>query len=242
MTLKITPKGVAIDLSCDRFSVTLQEISFLEEEHFTEAFNKTLSEVKEKIQDPNLWKIFWRAHIAASLLSQCKPAASTKINYVECGTHLGVITRFLINYLNPKINCFLFDTWNGIPVDQFAEDEPLGSWHNKNNYTEDVYEYMAKIFSQYPQVTMIRGKVPDTLGQYPNSTVNFLHLDMNIVYPEAEALNFFWPKMPPGSCILMDDYGFANHTKQRLMYDKFFGELDIHPCQLPTGQAFVFKN
>jgi hypothetical protein len=62
---------------------------------------------------------------------------------------------------------------------------------------------------------------------------------MNVEYPQKKAREIFVPTMTPGSVILLDDYGFARHTRQRLMADNSFRALSKAPVQVPTGQAFV---
>ena len=86
----------------------------------------------------------------------------------------------------------------------------------------------------------MRGTVPETLSKkFSNISPSFLHIDMNIEYPERKALEFYVPQMGIGSVVLLDDYGFAKHSKQRHSQDKFFEKLGKQPTQIPTGQTFL---
>jgi hypothetical protein len=241
MVLKKLPLikvGQILSVRSDRFEIKKQEVSFLESEQFTKAWNEVMEELGLLANDKNLEKIFWRTHIANALFTNSYFPGS---RYVECGTHLGVISRVIFK-LNQKksFGKFLFDTWDGIPEAQIGFDEPLGRWHNRNNYTRDVFQEISNHFHRYSDIELIKGIVPDTfLERHRDPPPRFLHIDLNVEYPERRALEFFVPTMTPGSVVLLDDYGFARHTKQRLMADKFFMGYSKIPVQIPTGQAFV---
>ena len=231
------PVNKAVSVQADRFSVTSQEISFLEDSLFVNAWNEALREVSAKAKDSQLSNIFWRAHIANSLFLNCFNGSA----YVECGTHLGLISRVVFKLNRDKVfKKFLFDTWRGVPESQFSSDEPLAEWHNKHNYTEDTFEFVSSLQTAFSDLFLVRGAIPETLtSDYSDIAPCFLHLDMNIEYPERKALEFFVPQMNPGSVVLLDDYGFSRHSKQRHSQDQFFRRIGKQPTQLPTGQAFV---
>lgn len=231
------PLNKTINVQADRFSVTSQEITFLEDDLFVNAWNEALREVSAKAKDIQISKIFWRAHIASSLFANCFNGGA----YVECGTHLGLISRVVFKLHRDKVfKKFLFDTWTGVPESQFSSDEPLAEWHNRNNYTEDTFEFVRSLQTDFSDLILVRGAIPETLtSDYNDIAPSFLHIDMNIEYPERKALEFFVPQMKPGSVVLLDDYGFSRHSKQRHSQDYFFSQIGKQPTQLPTGQAFV---
>ena len=236
--LPMIQQGQTVKLQADRFAVNGQELSFMEDLNFVSAWNEVLLETEPYARDVNLSSIFWRAHVAFSLFVN---SARAKAAYVECGTHLGIISRFIFKMTKhesyPK---YCFDTWNGVPSTQFSDDEPLAKWHNENNYKEDTFDVIKTLTEDYCDVHLVRGIVPDTFDKtHEKINPTFLHIDMNIEYPERKALEFFVPQMEKGSVVLLDDYGFQKHNKQRLMADKFFQTLGKIPTQLPTGQAFV---
>jgi len=242
--LDLIPKGRPIQFSADRFSVSGQEISFMEDPLFVRAWNRTLHDVRDLIKDAAVTKIFWRTHVAISLISQIREKTDP-FKYVECGIHLGFLSRMVINYFELRdpefrIEMNLFDTFAGIPQTQIRPDEPLAHWHNENNYAGDVKERVVSLFPA-DRTTFHIGMVPDTLSGFKGDRVDFISLDMNIVEPEKAALEFFWPKLRPGGILLIDDYGFQKHTSQRNFYDRFFDASGAIPLQLPTGQAIVMK-
>ena len=229
----------------DRFNVWGQKVSFHENFNFGQLFRDVIQERDDKVKNPELRQILWRAHVAASLATFCKDLGST---FVECGVFVGILSGSVLKLLEKtgygKLeNFYLFDTYKNIPEEQFDEKtEPLGRWHNTNSYTEDIYEYTKKQFEKYDFVNVIQGKVPDVLEDYKDiKDVAYLSLDMNIVYPEKAAMEFFWDKMVTGGIVLLDDYGYINHDEQQKYFDDFCRERGTVPVQLPTGQAIIIK-
>ena len=91
-----------------------------------------MDEIASKANDAALSKIFWRAHIANSLFVNTFREDGC---YVECGTHLGLISRMIFKLNKEKVfKKILFDTWEGVPNGQFSDDDQLAHWHNTNNY------------------------------------------------------------------------------------------------------------
>jgi hypothetical protein len=156
----------------------------------------------------------------------------------------GCVCDFLQKVGHGKLNQFyLFDTFEGIPEEQFnAQDEPLGEYHNNKNYKKDVYSEVTDIFSIYEYVKVVKGQIPQILNDYKHiDNVSYLSLDMNILYPEKCAMEFFWDRMVKGGAVLLDDYGYAGHEKQQTFFDDFCKKINTVPCQLPTGQAIIMK-
>lgn len=208
---------------------------------FINSWNKVITKTSPHINDSAVYKIFWRAHIAVSIISQIQ---RKDLVIAECGVHLGHLMQTIMHYFKDKknIELHLFDTFRGIPLEQIEKNESLAHWHNKNNYKGDYYKTTKNFFKEFKEVKFHKGKIPDTLAKFNNSHVDFVSIDMNIVAPEKAALEFFWPKIRFGGAVLIDDYGFQKHTTQQIMYDDFFSRHGIIPMQLPTGQAVVFKN
>ena len=122
------------------------------------------------------------------------------------------------------------------------ESVGLGAWHNQNSYHTDVYETVREIFSNYPNVELIRGKVPDTLNDVQIDKVAYLSIDMNIAFPEIAAMMHFWDKMVVGGVVVLDDYCFGGHEEQQDVFDEFTAELGVKVLTLPTGQGLIIKH
>ena len=59
--------------------------------------------------------------------------------------------------------------------------------------------------------------------------------------PEVEALRFFWPRIPTGGIVLLDDYAYYGHDAQGDAMDAVARELGAEIAVLPTGQGLIVK-
>jgi predicted O-methyltransferase YrrM len=64
---------------------------------------------------------------------------------------------------------------------------------------------------------------------------------MNCVKPEISAFRFFWPRLSPGGVVILDDYGFKDHRRQKEAFDSLSKALNFKIIQLPTGQGLIIK-
>jgi len=182
--------------------------------------------------------IRWRAHVACWFATQ---ALDVPGDFVECGVHTGLLSHTLCQYLNfseVDKRFWLFDTFEGIPLDQMS-DTKLSQAHAFNETYFDCYDLVEKSFACYPNVHLIKGRVPESLTGSDIKKVSYLSLDMNNAFAEVEALKWFWPKMSDGAFILLDDYGFAAHHEQKAHIDRFLADHDKPVLILPTGQGVI---
>ena len=200
------------------------------------------------LDDPEFYNLFyecakadmykqmaWRLHVLDFFLSQ-----SLKVpgDYVECGVFRGFKSYFLMQ--KHKLNmasrkCFLFDTFSGIS-EKYDSGSPIKNYeHNKRG----LYEFVEQRFSEFENVIITKGAVPETLGIPSIDKVCFLHLDMNSWIAEISAMKYFLPKMTEGSVIILDDFGIATHKEQGRNEIPFLKSRDLKFLELPTGQAVV---
>lgn len=184
----------------------------------------------------------WRVHMA---LWAARHAAHLPGDLVECGVHTGSLSLAICKYIDFNSTgkaFYLFDTFTGIPDDQMADEEkPYRTEENRMYYAQDAYETALRNFEPYPEVRLVRGRVPDTLATVEISAVSYLSLDMNIAAPEVAALEFFWPKLSVGAIVLLDDYGWTHYRPQKVALDKFAAKQDVEIATLPTGQGLLIK-
>ncbi len=185
--------------------------------------------------------IEWRAHICCWAASH---GAKLDGDFVECGVNTGVYSLTICHYLdfNARGKAFyLFDTYAGIPTSQMQPAEEAQVTRANERFYEDCYEVTRKNFAAFPRAVLVRGLVPDTLPTVPIERVAYLHLDMNIAYPEVKAIEFFWPKLVKGAMVVLDDYGWLEYTPQRRAMDAFANSRGVAIATLPTGQGVLIK-
>lgn len=105
----------------------------------------------------------------------------------------------------------------------------------------DCYESTKRNFSDFENVSLIRGAIPGTLSQVDAKEIAYLHIDMNCAAPETAAMRFFWPKLVPGAVIVLDDYAYHGYQPQKDAMDALGKELGFMVASLPTGQGLVVK-
>ena len=96
-------------------------------------------------------------------------------------------------------------------------------------------------FSQWKNVRIIVGAIPDTLSQADAKRIAYLHLDMNCAPPEVAAAEHFWDRLLPGAVVLLDDYAYFGYAAQKAAMDAFAKEKGVAICALPTGQGLMIK-
>lgn len=186
--------------------------------------------------------IEYRVYVAVWAAQLC---SALKGNFAEFGVNTGITSHAICNYLDFKSlekSFFLFDTFDGIPEDMASPGESLENVRQMNElYYRECFEEVRQSFSPYPNVKLIRGRVPESLSTVDVGELSFCHIDMNIAYPEGEALKYVFPRLVVGGVILFDDYGWISHNHQRETVDSICTNFGVTILELPTGQGMIFK-
>lgn len=188
-------------------------------------------------------KMFWRLHVALWCASQAQKLPG---DFVECGVWRGFLATAIMNYIpwpNANKQFYLFDTWEGLDERYLTEGERnnQAKLDHFKPYYANQYESVKVHFSNYPNVHLIKGSVPETLDSVEIGAVSYLSLDMNCAPPELAAAEYFWDKLVPGGMILLDDYGFVSYEDQKRGFDQFAARHGIEVLALPTGQGLIIK-
>lgn len=165
-------------------------------------------------------------------------------DYVECGVSTGITSRAVVEYCsfgNSEKSFYLVDTFSGIPMSQASDEEKALSESKNERHYFDSFSLVQRNFIEYSNVYPVRGTVPDILGALPVEQVAFLHIDMNIAYPEVAALEHFWPLMVPGGIVILDDYGAQAHVPQKRAIDSWSKQSGANVLLLPTGQGMIVR-
>jgi len=227
----------AVDALCGLFSYVFagdmlitfdRNMGFFEDARFMEAFNANAAEPFEKT-------LIWRHHVYSWCARNCIERDG---DFVECGVYRGfsaAVAAHCTDFARCAKQWYLYDTFSGVPGDQQNANHK-----DEARYAEaGLYEACRRKFTAYPNVQVVRGRVPEVLRERAPERVAFLHLDMNSAHAELSALEFFWPRLTPGAMILLDDYGWRGYREQKLALDTFFSQRRKFVLELPTGQGLV---
>ena len=189
----------------------------------------------------------WRVHIG---LWAAQSAARVPGDFVECGVNRGFLSSAIMEYLNWDQTgrmFYLLDTFAGLDPQRLSDEERAGGVLARNSdeiksgfYTTNIEQVQAN-FSQWRNVRMIAGSVPDTLPLISATQIAFLHIDMNCVLPEVAALDRLWPRLAPSAIVLLDDYAYRGYQPQKAGMDAWATEHGVPIASLPTGQGLLIK-
>ena len=219
---------------------TYHSAGFLNDPKFVKSYQAgKLADSKSLLTN---YDIEWRVHV---LCWAAHNALRLNGDFVECGVHHGVCSRAVIEYMGfekIKNKFYLLDTFEGLSdkystTIEMQRNELMGYSDRENSF-----DIASQVFSDYSNVVLIKGIVPDTLVQVDSKRVAYLSIDMNCEKPEIDALEFFWEKLVDGAYVILDDYGYANSTNdQRLAHDEFALSKNRVILTLPTGQGLIIK-
>jgi len=219
---------------------TVHDASFLADPRFREAYRRGAYS-GHRICPPEQLNIEWRVYVCCWAAMH---AARLPGDCAECGVSTGVVSLAVCHYVafeKLQKTFWLFDTFGGIPEEQVSDAErPLAQSKNRRHYF-DSYDLVKDNFSAYPNVRLVRGKLPEVLDAAAPGALAYLHIDMNIAYPEVEASRRLWDRMTRGGVVVYDDYAAPAHAEQKRALDAFAAERGVEILSLPTGQGLLLR-
>lgn len=219
---------------------TVHDASFLADPRFREAY-RSGAHSGHRICPPEQLHIEWRVYICCWAAMH---AAQLPGDFAECGVSTGVVSLAVCRYVGfekLRKTFWLFDTYGGIPEDQVTDGErPLALSKNQRHYF-DSYELVKDNFSDYPNVRLVQGRLPDALDEAAPEALAYLHVDMNIAYPEVETSRRLWDRVTRGGVVVYDDYASPAHAEQKRALDVFAAERGVEILSLPTGQGLLLR-
>ena len=217
--------------SSEGMSVSGRNITFARDKKFLNLVNSIAENDKERGK-------IWRLHV---FLWAFINGLKLEGDLIECGVYRGFCSSVACNYTNfHNINkkLFLFDTWDGIPVDQID----VGRKNIENYKMPENFLKVEERFKYFPNVEIIKGRVPEVFKNIRvPSKISFLHLDMNSSIAEISALEVLFEKMVPGSICLLDDYGLDKAFNQMKAELDWFTNKGYYICESPTSQGIIVK-
>jgi len=186
------------------------------------------------------YDIQWRIHVICYFANAVKHLNG---DFVDCGVNTGFCPKAIMDYTDfNSLNktYYLFDTFYGMDSKYSTSYEM--ERHNILGYgnNADIYQQVKERFKN-DKVDIVRGAIPDTLTDRVIDKVAYLSIDMNCVYPEVMALEFFWDKLVKGGVIILDDYGYPGCIEQKMAHDKFAKSKGVEVLSLPTCQGVIIK-
>jgi len=189
--------------------------------------------------------IHFRAYVACWA---AKYALSLEGDFVECGVGKGLLSRTICHYLQferSSKKLYLFDTFEGIPVEDAGDSMEMANmaFLNRTHFDSDYYERVKSTFAKYPNVFIVRGRVPASFDTIMLEKVSYISIDMNNAAAEIAAIEYLWDRLVFGGVVVLDDYAYGpEFLSQKNAWDRFSASKGFDVLTLPTGQGLIIKN
>ena len=163
-------------------------------------------------------------------------------DFMELGVFKGHTTRVAAEYLDFGTwdrRWWLYDTFDGVPDDQL---NPGWAEINTKVYRGTYsYEEVRDRFADFPNIEVIKGRVPEILVEHVPDRIAFLHMDLNSAVAEIAALNHLFDRITPGGVIIFDDFGWLASGDQHVAERDWMNARGLSILELPTGQGVFVK-
>jgi hypothetical protein len=220
---------------------TTHNHDFLQNTKFLDAYARGVKATGKDYQ----WR--WRVHVG---LWVAETAGRLQGDFIECGVNRGFLSSAIMHHLRWNTlsrTFYLLDTFKGIDERYITEEERAKGTLERNQMFLDSQFYVTNVdsvrknFSEWKNVQIVQGSIPETLSQVKTKQISYLHLDMNCSPPEVAAAEYFWPSLVPGGLILLDDYAYHGYQLSKEGMDHFAASKNITVLSLPTGQGLMIK-
>ena len=193
--------------------------------------------------DSHPGEIRFRAYIACWAATQ---AMNLDGDFVECGVGKGLLSKTIVEYIDfskSQKRFYLFDTYTGIPVHQGKPSEIKNMERlNETHYSEPYFEKVADVFSNFSNVKLIQGLLPESIHTQELDSISYLSIDMNNAQAEIGVIEILWERITKGGVVLLDDYAYGpEFQEQKNAWDFFARSKKISILTLPTGQGLIIK-
>jgi O-methyltransferase len=134
---------------------------------------------------------------------------------VECGVWRGGMIAAISEILGNERNCYLFDSFEGLPeakeIDGEAarkwQSDKVGAMYHNNCKAEDFYAQEAMNLAGCKNYQLVKGWFSETLPKFnPDQPIAILRLDADWYESTIQCLDFLYPKVAKGGIIILDDY------------------------------------
>ncbi|PLK50468.1 TylF/MycF/NovP-related O-methyltransferase [Uliginosibacterium sp. TH139] len=193
------------------------------------------------------YKWHWRVHIG---LWAARSALRVAGDFVECGVNRGFLSSAIMKDLRwdeTGRTFYLLDTFKGLDARFVSDIEKKGGVLERNRaelasgfYTSNL-DIVERNFSEWKNMEIVAGSIPETLAAVESSRIAFLHIDLNCSPPEVAALESMWDRISVGGIVLLDDYAYYGYQPQKEGMDAWSERNNSPIVSLPTGQGLIIK-
>jgi len=229
---------------CDGMKLYGKSLDFLTDPRFVAAYAAGMNTghhiCREKGSDADIHNEY-RVYMCCWAATH---ASRLRGDFVECGVNTGITSVAVCTFIDfneTRKQFYLFDTYQGIPLEQAGDLERAARTEENALFYEECFDLARRNFASWPGCVLVRGRIPETLTKHDIKEIAYLHLDMNIAAPEIAAIEHFWPRLVAGGIVMLDDYGFEQYRPQKTAMDAWARNNGVLVATLPTGQGMMLK-
>jgi O-methyltransferase len=163
-------------------------------------------------------------------------------DFVECGTFKGGSAALLSKHMTPNRHLWIYDGFRGLPETTTPDGIEAKQWVGMFKASADDVKYiMETVKTDCSQYTIVEGDFEKTFSESLPEHVALLHCDADWYRSVLLVLETFYPLIPKGGCVILDDFGFLEGCREAF-YDFCFQHQEKPLLErLGTTQAFWIK-
>jgi O-methyltransferase len=161
---------------------------------------------------------------------------------VECGSYKGGASAVLRAGMGSHRKLWIYDSFLGMPGTSEQDGDEAKKWVGSCAASvEDVLEILAATGATREEFVIREGWFQDTFKQELPQHVALLHCDADWYESVTLVLETFYPLMPKGACVILDDFGYWEGC--RIAFYDFCKNYGERPLLERVGitQAFWIK-
>jgi len=129
-----------------------------------------------------------------------------KGNFAELGVFRGESSN-IIHKLAPERIFYLFDTFEGFPIDYLENKKDL------NRFKDTRLDLVKKNLGNLNNIIIRKGIFPETSKGLESEVFSFVSIDADLYVSTLKGLEFFYPRVSRGGYIFIHDYHNPKESK-----------------------------
>ena len=131
---------------------------------------------------------------------------NNKGHFAELGVFRGESSK-IIHKLAPERILYLFDTFEGFPIDYLENKKDL------NRFKDTRLDLVKKNIGNLNNIIIRKGIFPETSKGLESEVFSFVSIDADLYVSTLKGLKFFYPKVSRGGYIFVHDYHNPKESK-----------------------------
>lgn len=147
---------------------------------------------------------------------------SVEGDFVECGAFKGGSAAVIATELTPSRHLYLYDSFMGMPPVRDVDGEEAKKHVAKVVGSEEaVVDVLARVGAAETSYTIRKGWFEQSFKEPLPAKVALLHCDADWYDSVSLVLETFYPLVPEGGCVVLDDFGWWEGCREAF-YDFCF--------------------